>query len=213
MHGIIFDLDGTLVDSLDDIRAAMNHVLRGYGLPERSPEEIERFVGEGARLLVRRALGDAAAELEDEALARFRARYLDHLVVHTRPYPGVEPMLAELARRGTPTAVLSNKPHDATREVVAKLFSGHPFAGVLGHRPNAPRKPDPSGALELADALEREPPRVLFVGDTAVDVETARAAGMTPIAVLWGMRTRAELEAAGATRFLAAPGALLDLLD
>ncbi len=207
MRAVIFDLDGTLVDSLRDIADAMDHVLDELELPRRTRDEYERFVGEGARLLVRRSLGDRA-DLEDEALAAFRARYATRMLVHTKPYPGVEAMLASLGQRGVPTAVLSNKPHDATRKIVAALFPAHRFVDVLGHREDAPRKPDPTSAFELARAMGVAPSEVCFVGDTATDVETALGAGMIPIAVLWGMRTREELERAGATRFVAHPSEL-----
>lgn len=209
---MIFDLDGTLIDSLDDIADAMDHVLDGLGLPRRTRDEYERFIGEGARLLVRRSVG-GRADLEDEAFAAFRARYSSRLLVSTRPYPGVEELLASLAARGAPTAVLSNKPHDATVKIVRALFPDHPFVLVLGHREDTPRKPDPTSAFEIARAMGLAPRDVLFVGDTAVDVATARAAGMVPIGVLWGMRSREELEAAGATHLIAEPGELARLLD
>lgn len=212
MRGVIFDLDGTLIDSLDDIADAMDHVLDGLGLPRRTRDEYERFIGEGARLLVRRSVG-GRADLEDEAFAAFRARYSSRLLVSTRPYPGVEELLASLAARGAPTAVLSNKPHDATVKIVRALFPDHPFVLVLGHREDTPRKPDPTSAFEIARAMGLAPRDVLFVGDTAVDLATARAAGMIPIGVLWGMRSREELEAAGAAHLIAEPGELARLLD
>lgn len=207
----IFDLDGTLVDSLRDIADAMDHVLDELGLPRRSHAEYERFVGDGARMLVRRALPDRA-DLEDTALASFRARYFARLIVHTRPYDGVEALLGALADRAIPTAVLSNKPHAATQAIVRQLFPAHPFVEVLGHRDDHPRKPDPASAFELARALGLSPSSILFVGDTPVDVETARAAGMIPVGVLWGMRARAELEGAGAAHLIAEPMELLELL-
>lgn len=208
-RGVVFDLDGTLVDSLRDIAIAMDRALEDLALPRRTLAEYERFIGDGARMLVRRAIGDAPCE--EEALERFRARYSEHLVVHTRAYPGVDALLAELARRGVPTAVLSNKPHAWTEEIVRTLFPEHPFARVLGHRPDAPHKPDPTSALELAQALLLPSERILFVGDTAVDVETARRAGMISVAVLWGMRTREEL--AGAAFRISEPSELLTLLN
>ncbi|HJL15312.1 MAG TPA: HAD family hydrolase [Sandaracinaceae bacterium LLY-WYZ-13_1] len=211
MQGIVFDLDGTLVDSLNDIAAALSHVLGELDLPARDRAAVESFVGDGARMLVRRALGDAAVRWEDEALARFRARYLANLTVHTRPYEGVTPMLEALAARGVPTAVLSNKPHDATVRVVEALLPAHPFVAVRGHREGTPKKPAPDAALELAAAMGCPPETLWLVGDTPVDVETARAAGMEPVAVTWGMRTRAQLEAAGATRFVDAPAQVLAL--
>ncbi len=210
--GVIFDLDGTLVDSLDDIAAAMDHVLDGLELPRRSRAEYERFVGDGARMLVRRALG-ARVDLEDRALAAFRVRYFARMTVHTRPYPGIEALLSELSARGVPTAVLSNKPHAATVALVRALVPSHRFVAVLGHRDGHERKPSPSSAFEIARAMGRPPRDVYFVGDTAVDLETARAAGMIAVGVLWGMRPRAELERAGAAHLVTEPQDLLALLD
>jgi phosphoglycolate phosphatase len=207
-RGIVFDLDGTLVDSLRDIAAAMELALADLGLPGRTLEEYERFIGDGARMLVRRAIGQAPCE--DEALERFRARYGAALVVHTRAYPGIDPLLAALSRRGVPMCVLSNKPHAWTEEIVRRLFPEQRFVRVLGHRPELPHKPDPASALELARTMGLAPENVLFVGDTAVDVETARRAGMVSVAVLWGMRSAAEL--AGAAHRIAEPGELLALL-
>jgi phosphoglycolate phosphatase len=211
MRGVIFDLDGTLVDSLRDIADAMDHVLGELGLPRHTHEQYARFVGEGARILVRRALGERL-DLEEEALAALRARYSSRSLVHTRPYPGIEALLDELAHRSVPTAVLSNKPHAATVQVVGTLFPRHPFALVLGDRAGHPRKPSPESAFEIARAFGLAPGEVLFVGDTAIDVGTARAAGMIAVGVEWGMRPRAELERAGAARVITAPGELLTLL-
>ncbi|MCA9611092.1 MAG: HAD-IA family hydrolase, partial [Myxococcales bacterium] len=193
-----------LVDSLDDITASLNHVLAARDLPTHSRETVEGFVGEGARILVERALPPGVDV--DAVLAEFRARYAAHLTDHTRAYDGVRELLAELARREVPTAVLSNKPHDMTVGVVAALFEGHAFVRVLGQRDGVPRKPDPASALELGAALE---PPVAFVGDTPVDVATARAAGMTAIAVAWGMRDVALLREAGAEVVLERPADLL----
>lgn len=211
MRGVIFDLDGTLVDSLRDIADAMDHVLDELGLPRHAHADYERFVGDGARILVRRALGERA-DLEDEALAAFRARYFARLLVHTRAYPGIDALLDELAQRGTNTAVLSNKPHLATVQIVRALFPHHPFVLVLGQRDEGPRKPDPSSAFELARAMGLAMNDVLFVGDTPIDVATARAAGMIPVGVLWGMRSREELEQAGAHHIVAEPSEILALL-
>lgn len=211
MPAVIFDLDGTLVDSLTDIGAAMDQVLDELGLPRRARDEYARFVGDGARLLVRRALG-ARIDLEDEALAAFRARYLAQMTAHTRPYPGIEELLQELGARAIPTAVLSNKPHAATVELVRALLPSHRFALVRGLCDEQARKPSPDGALEIARELGTPSREVLFVGDTPVDVQTARAAGMVAIGVLWGMRPRQELERAGAAHLLASPDELLALL-
>ncbi len=205
-RSVIFDLDGTLVDSLDDIAAALNHVLAAQGMPTHSRAAVEGFIGEGARVLVERAVPPGADV--DATLAAFRARYAANLVVHTRAYDGVAPLLSELARRGVPTAVLSNKPHDLTVGVVGALFEGHRFVRVLGQREGVPRKPDPTAANELGAALEAP---IAFVGDTPIDVATAKAAGMIAIGVAWGMRDVALLRDADAV--LQQPSELLAWLD
>ncbi len=212
MRGVIFDLDGTLVDSLRDIADAMDHVLGELGLPRHTEEDYARFVGEGARILVRRTLGDRL-DLEDEVLAAFRARYFSRLIVHTRPYPGVEALLEALAHHRVPTAVLSNKPHAMTVQIVRALFAKHPFVRVIGDRPSHARKPSPESAFEIARAMQLPTSEVLFVGDTAIDIGTARAAGMIAVGVEWGMRPRAELEGAGASHVIAEPSELLDLVE
>ena len=192
---MIFDLDGTLVDSLRDLSDAVNHVLGELRLPPHDLDAYRRFIGDGASMLVRRALGEHAQELHAEALDRFRARYFGRPVVHTAPYPGVEALLASLWERAVPTAVLSNKPHAATVAVVDALFPGHRFVRVLGEREGVPRKPDPSAALELARAFGVPPREVALVGDTQNDVATARAAGMLAIGARWGFRPE-EVESA-----------------
>jgi len=207
MASVIFDLDGTLVDSLDDLAAALNHVLAARSMPTHDRAAIESFVGDGARMLVRRAIPDGADE--DALLAAFRARYLEHLTVHTRAFDGVIELLDALRDRGVPLAVLSNKPHDMTELVVADVLGRARFVEVFGQRDGVPRKPDPAAALELAARL---PGPTLFVGDTPVDVQTARAAGMRPIGVGWGMRDEALLREAGAEVILERPGDLLGLL-
>lgn len=205
-RGVVFDLDGTLVDSLRDIAGAMDRALVELGLPARSLEEYRRFIGDGARALARRAVG-VREEHEERALERFRACYGARLVEHTRPYPGIEELLAALAGREIPAAVLSNKPHEWTVSIVGTLFPDHPFAAVLGHRAPIPHKPDPASALELARVLERDPSDVLFVGDTAVDVETAKRAKMIAVGALWGMRPE---ELGDAAIRIATPRELLD---
>src|SRR5690606_1047222 len=133
MRGVIFDLDGTLADSLRDIAAALDHVLVELALPRLSDAQVERMVGDGARMLIRRALG-ARVDLEERALAAFQARYRGALAVHTRAYEGIDALLDALEERGVPTGVLSNKPHAATVELVRALFPRHPFTLVLGTR-------------------------------------------------------------------------------
>ena len=216
IRAILFDLDGTLVDSLADIADAMEGVLAELGLGGHPLGAYRRFIGEGARRLVEQALeaSDAAADAELRAIAfeRFRERYLSALTLRSHCYEGVEALLEALNARGLKLAVLSNKPHEATVRVVERLLGAHPFAQVLGESERTPPKPDPRGASRIAETLGVEPAAVLFVGDTPIDVQTARAAGMRPIGVGWGMRDRLELEAAGAEAVIEHPADLLGLL-
>ncbi len=192
----IFDLDGTLVDSLEDLTASVNHALRAVGLPPRTREEIHGFVGEGARVLLERAVAPHLHLLEP-ALAAWRPHYQAHCLDHTRPYPGIEALLGG-ARRAL--AVHTNKPGAMARKILAGLGLLPRFAGVTGGD-EAPRKPDPTGARELMALVGASPDETVFVGDSRVDVATARAAGVAFVAVTWGFSTRAELAQAGATTF------------
>ena len=212
MNGVVFDLDGTLADTLDDLTDALNHVLAARGLPRHARDDVRQFIGSGARTLIERALPPERQALVDEVLREFRARYAAHLVVRTAPYPGVPELLAALATRGVPFAVLSNKPDDATREVVARLFPGVPFAAVVGERPGVPRKPDPTATLAVVRDLGRTPADCAFVGDSDTDIETARAAGLAPVGVAWGFRPPELLRAAGARVILRCPVDVLRLL-
>lgn len=214
-RAVLFDLDGTLVDTLEDIAAALNAVLGAHGLPRHSLASCRAMVGWGMRNLVAAALPedrrerDLIATLTDAMMVEYGLRPL----VHSRPYPGIEELLAELARRGIPAAVLSNKPDVLTQRIVEGLFPGYRFRAVHGERPGIPRKPDPQAALGLCAVLGEAPAATLFLGDTAVDVETARRAGMPCAAALWGFRDRAELAEAGAEVLVAQPAAVLDLLS
>lgn len=207
--GIIFDLDGTLADTLHDIAAAMNHTLRQHGLPTHRVDAYRRFVGEGVSRLAENALPPSEQHRHAAVVADFRRYYRAHLIEATRPYPGVPELLEDMRERGLPSAVLSNKPHDATREMVEALFPEHPFSGVVGHRPEAARKPDPDSALQLAADMRLEPADIAFVGDTFIDMQTALAAGMLPLGVLWGFRRAEELTSHGAHALLEHPRELL----
>lgn len=209
---ILFDMDGTLVDSLGDIGDSMNAVLAELGHPTHTLDAYRTLVGEGARELVRRALPHHAAHELEDALARYKARYATHLIVTSAPYAGVPAMLTALAARGVPMAVVTNKPHEAAREIVARLFAAGTFAEVLGQREGFAHKPDPSGALGVAAQLGVSPANAWFVGDTDTDMRTARAAGMRALGVTWGFRDRAELEAHGAHRIVDQPDQILEVV-
>lgn len=196
---VLFDLDGTLVDSLADIAASVNHVLRELGHPEHDLDAVRRNVGDGARALIERSLPPGLGpEAVSDALRRYQARYRTHLVVHTRPYEGVVPLLERLLGAGVRLGVVTNKPDGPARELVARLFRDGTFGVVVGEGPLRASKPSPEPALFAASALGVAPERTAFVGDSAVDVETGRAARMTAIGVAWGLRPAADLSAAGA---------------
>jgi phosphoglycolate phosphatase len=189
----VFDLDGTLVDSVGDLHASVNHALAEVGLPLRSLEEVRSFVGEGARVLLTKAVG-ARSDLLEPALASWRAHYEAHLLDRTRPYPGIDALLAA-ARR--PLAVLTNKPGGMSRTILEGLGLLGRFREVVGGD-EVPRKPDPAGLLGImarAGAAARE---TTLVGDSRHDLATARAAGVEFVAVTWGLTSSEDLVRAGA---------------
>lgn len=194
----IFDLDGTLLDSLHDIGAAMNHALATHGLPVHPLADYRRFVGEGVRVLVSRAVPAGHEALHAPVLAAYKAFYAEHQLDHTRPYPGMRELLARLQGEGVKLAVLSNKPDADTKRLVEALLPDVRFGAVYGERAGVPRKPDPTSALGVAAELEVGPGDCAFIGDTAVDMDTARAAGMYGVGVTWGFRDVEELQAHGA---------------
>jgi phosphoglycolate phosphatase len=194
----LFDLDGTLLDSLHDIGAAMNHALTTQGLPVHPLSDYRHFVGEGVQVLVSRAVAPEHAHLREPVLATYRAFYAEHMMDHTRPFPGVREVLERLVGEGVKLAVLSNKPDASTRRLVEALLPDMPFGAIYGERAGVPRKPDPTSALGIAAELGVEPGDCAFVGDTAVDMDTARAAGMYGVGVTWGFRDVEELQTHGA---------------
>jgi phosphoglycolate phosphatase len=212
---IIFDLDGTLLNTLDDIADSANAVLRARGYPEYPVEKYKIFVGDGVRVLMQRALPDGSRSpgLVDDCLREFRAEYSRRWSVKTRPYDGVRRMLDAVRERPVKAAILSNKPDDFTRMCVEKLLPDCPFDAVVGNRPGIPYKPDPAAALDLAVRLGVAPRDTLFVGDSGIDVLTAVNAGMYPCGVLWGFRTREELTSSGARKLFERPREIPGFLD
>ena len=211
---VLFDLDGTLLDTLDDIGQAMNRVLEYHGLAAYPLSAYRGFVGDGAEVLVRRTLRPGqAAEAEIAAGVReFKTAYAGCWNVRTKPYPGIPELLNMLAQRGIPAAVLSNKPHEFAVRCIEAFLPRWRFAAVLGEQPGRPRKPDPAGALEVARLLQAAPEAICYLGDTNTDMLTAVAAGMLPVGVLWGFRPEAELRASGAKHLLASPVDLFEVL-
>lgn len=211
-QAIIFDLDGTLVDSLKDIGEAFNESLELMGLPTYPIEDYRHMVGEGIPMLARRAAGDRRPELVTRLAEIARARYRTRPLRYTLPYTGVRELVAALAGRGVPLAVLSNKPQDMTALIVGRLWPGGEFRAVHGYVEESLRKPDPTVAGRIAEALGARPGDTWVVGDTPTDIETARRLQAVSVSVTWGFRPREELAAAGPTTLVDSPAALGALL-
>lgn len=213
--GVLFDLDGTLVDSLADLANSMNRVLTRQGLPPHPVEAYRYFVGNGITTLVQRALPAEAQQqnLVQTCVQKMRQEYALHWADTTRPYPGIAELLDTLATRGIQMAILSNKPDGLTQQVVRTLLPKWKFAAVAGARETIPKKPDPAGALRIANLLHLDPADFLYLGDTNTDMQTARAARMFTIGALWGFRTAKELKDHGAQALIAMPMELCPLLE
>jgi phosphoglycolate phosphatase len=208
---MIFDLDGTLIDSLEDIADATNHTLATFGMPEHPVDAYRRFVGNGVQVLLERALPeDQIGPPPDLFLETFKRLYRHHLNVKTRPYAGIDEMLHRLASHNLKLAILSNKPDEFTKLCATRFFPNIAFSSVCGQRDGYPRKPDPRPALQIAAVAGALPENCGFVGDSSVDMATGKAAGMRCIGVSWGFRTADELVAAGADLVIDHPSELLE---
>lgn len=192
----LFDMDGTLLDTLADLTAAVNHTLEQYGYPRRTIEQVRKGLGNGAAKLVAAMLpqGEETPGFAD-IMRDYRAWYQAHACVETCPYPGVPEMLERLRQRGCKVAIVSNKPHGAACELAERFFPGVP---TFGERPETPRKPAPDMVFHALAALGAGKENAVYVGDSEVDVQTARNAGLPVIGVAWGFRGREALAAAGA---------------
>lgn len=212
---VIFDLDGTLLDTLDDIADSMNSILTRHGFPVHERDRYRHFVGDGVEMLVKRALpvnGQAEGILR-ECLREYNEEYEKKGNQMTGPYDGVIETLNRLKSLPIRLAVLSNKPHDATLRCVNEFFPANTFDMALGQMDGMPRKPDPAGALRIAEFLDLSPQDILYCGDTDVDMKTAVAAGMYPVGVLWGFRSMEELKTNGARALIRHPGEIIELID
>lgn len=212
VRAVLFDLDGTLTNTLEDIADAMNRSLRLHGLPEWPLDAYRYLVGDGAKKLAERAVRDRQ-ELALSVQQEYQAYYQEHTRVKTQPYDGVPEMLRALQDKGLKLAVFSNKPDADTKNVVAHFFPDIPWAAVRGQIEGIPVKPDPTGALAVAEALQIPPAEFLYLGDTATDMHCAVNAGMLPIGALWGFRTAEELQSSGARQLVQHPMDVLSCLE
>lgn len=207
----IFDLDGTLLNTINDLAASCNYALRSCGMPGRTVDEVRRFVGNGVRLLMVRAIpgGDSNPRF-DEAYAIFRQHYLHHSLDTTKPYDGIEELIAELNASGKHVAVVSNKFYAATQALVRHFF-GDTIKVAIGERENIRKKPAPDTVLEALRQLDMPAETAVYIGDSDVDIDTARNCGMPCISVLWGFRDRQFLIDHGATTLVSEPREIAEI--
>lgn len=212
--GIIFDLDGTLVNSLGDLADSMNIVLEKYGFPSHELQEYKLFIGNGLKNLVYEALPEESRDenLLIECYDSMMKEYRKNCINKTQPYDGILELLEELAASEMKLAVFSNKVDDLTKKVVKALLPNHNFEVILGASSEIPRKPSPIGALQISQQLRLSPEELIYVGDTDVDMKTANSAGMFSVGVLWGFRTKEELSKNGARYLLNHPWELIQML-
>ena len=210
--GIIFDLDGTLVDTIEDIAACMNRALKANGFPELPAEGYKERVGWGVKRLAFLSLPEDARSEETAAqVAADSARfYAETPLLHSRPYPGILELVAELGRKKIKMAILTNKPDPVAQKVAAGLFPQGAFSSVRGEVFGKPRKPDPACVWELAIEMDLTPADIIFAGDSEIDAETAVASGCFPLGVSWGYRSRGIIEQAGARWIIEKPEELLE---
>ena len=212
----IFDLDGTLADTLESIAMASNEALASSGLGPLPVENFRYYAGDGAKELIVRALkgaGDENLLHFDQVFERYCDIFRKDCTYKVTVFDGMIQTLEQLKQRGIRLAVLSNKPHERTLDVIGALFGSHIFDVVWGQRDDMPRKPDPSGALMIAQKLHVAPEECMYVGDTNVDMQTGIGAGMFTVGVLWGFRKRDELEQNHAQAIVSRPEELVELAD
>lgn len=210
---VIFDLDGTLIDSLEDIAINANKVLEQLNCPTHSLEQYKHFVGDGAKILIENAMPKYISKnYLNTALDMFIELYEQNLHTNTKPYEGIKALLDQLVLQNIPLAVLSNKPDKFTKLYVETLLPDIPFVVVSGQKESVEKKPHPAGALDIAKILQIQTEDILFVGDTSTDMKTAKNAKMSAVGVSWGFRTVTELRNNGADFIITTPEQLLVLL-
>lgn len=209
-HFVVFDLDGTLLNTLPDIAAAMNRVLFRFGMPQHAMDSYKQFTGNGARMLTLRALS-GQEEMAHHVYPAYLNEYARNSRVNTQPYPGMVEALKALVAQNIQLIVYSNKDNPEAKDVIRHYFPEIPFLAVLGSLPDVPLKPDPTALTELLEEHELEPAQGIYLGDTVMDIQCAKAVGLYPVAALWGFQTREELASEEPALFLAAPAQLPDV--
>ena len=215
MKACIFDLDGTLTDTLESLAYSVKATLREMGLPEITTEQCRRFVGDGAKVLMERSLlaaGEKDLSRLEERLAVYRRIFDENCTYHVTPYQGIPELLQSLKEKGVLLAVLSNKPHEQAVKVVKEIFGERWFDYVSGQQEGIEKKPDPAGVIHIMETLKLTNEECLYVGDSEVDVRTGNNAGVRTIIVSWGFRTREELKEAGARTVIDSPLELLSYM-
>lgn len=211
--GLIFDLDGTLLNSLYDIALSMNEVLKINGFEQHKIEKYNYFVGDGAYVLVKNALpSNISEEILKKVLQDFIDIYESDVHHNTKPYEGIIKLLDELEKLNTIKGVLSNKPHKFTLKYVETNFSNYNFKEIHGQKEDVPKKPNPFMAIEISKSFNLKPKDIFFVGDTSTDMKTAKAAGMNAIGVSWGFRPIEELLEFGADYIVNHPLEIIDII-
>lgn len=213
-EAVLFDLDGTLLDTIADLTDSMNRALKRLGFPGHDVKACKMFVGDGVEMFAFRALPENSRDQDmvEKCAFLMRQEYRKCWAKKTRPYEGIPELLDALTRQNLKMAILSNKPDDATKEMVAELLAKWRFHPVAGAQRSMPKKPDPTLALEISLQLRVSPERFLYLGDTATDMRTARGAGMFAVGVLWGFRSAEELMESGAHALVNHPTEVLALL-
>jgi len=214
IKALIFDLDGTLLNSLVDIMDSVNIVLTEYNLPTHSLDEYKMFIGNGIEVLAKKALQEKLNDNEfDNFLKKVKKIYSQRQILKTQPYDGIRDMLKTLNAKQIKTAILSNKPNEFTQQVVSHFFTDIKFDIILGSRVNVPRKPNPQAVFEILGQLNLKKNQAFFVGDTSTDMQTGKNAGLKTIGVSWGFRSVQELKQNGADFIVNKPSEILELVE
>lgn len=214
-EAVVFDLDGTLIDSLYDLGNSVNKALKNFGFPPHSIEKYKNYIGSGTEAMVKRALPEDKRNDENlkNCLDRFNEIYEVEFNEKTSLYDGIPKLLDSLTEKNKKLSILTNKPYKFTEKYVEAHLSGWDFEMIVGQVDGIPRKPDPTGAHNIINKLEVDPSKIVYLGDTSVDMKTAVNAGMYPVGVLWGFRDREELVSNGARSIIEKPLELLDLIN